>query len=42
MVKLFLRREERKSLDEILSCDVCFSKGGSVFTDMIQEEGSLH
>ena len=41
MVKLFLRREERKSLDEILSCDVCFSKGGSVFTDYDSRRGQL-
>ncbi len=30
---IFLARNERETLKALISCDVCFSKGGSIFTD---------
>ncbi len=41
IAKLFLRKKERTTLDAILSCDVCFSKGGTVFTDYSSRRGRI-
>lgn len=36
-----LSKEEQRTLDAILECDVAFSKGGSVFTDYNSRRGSF-
>lgn len=41
IARLCMNRKKRNCLDKITSCDVCFSKGGSIFTDYNNKRGSI-
>lgn len=41
IARLCLNKKRRDCLDRIVSCDVCFSKGGSIFTDYNNMRGSI-